>query len=117
MRMIDWVGAIVIALVLVAPTVADAGQRPCYGKAEQHLAKQLHETVPGLSHKLNADRKAVRQLRAQTCGTSRPGRQIGNVAGFYDDKGWNALIVAAETRGLDALPVLAAFYDQANKHK
>lgn len=103
--------AFLLAGVLVAP-VSAAGKQPCYGLKEQALARELLQIMPGLVLKFRTEKQWFRQMRDQVCGTRRyKGRQLVNVGAFYGDRDLRALIVAAEARKLDALPVAMAMHD------
>lgn len=109
--------AFLLAIAFMMPASA-ARKPPCYGQRELTLARELLEVMPSLVHKFRTEKQWFRQMRDQVCGTRRyKGRQLVNVGAFYDDWGLRALIIAADARKLDALPVAMAIYDMVEIRK
>lgn len=111
--MLKSIAALVFFISLVP--LAGAGDidiKPCYGREEWQLARQLLDLQP-LVLKLELNREEAQLLRDETCGAVGPIETLTDPRydSFATDSGWQPIMVAAMSRGLKPLLVQAAMVD------
>ena len=109
----SYVISMLLAFAFAVPAVAGE-HHPCYGKAEQQLARELLATMRFLGRSLELQKAVAIRVRHETCGTIALAGRIADLdysyAFFGNDRN-RAIRVAAEARGLNPLKVQAALVD------